>query len=65
MVAGKAEAKNVAQEHAKTLTLKDDAIRELRLVRRVVDARVSEHNAAVSKELDAHMTGLWDEFSAQ
>lgn len=65
LAAEKAEAEKVSKEHATTLSLREDAIRELHLVRRAVEVRYSRHTAVVSQELDVEMTGLWDEFHAQ
>lgn len=53
--AEKAEAEKFLQEHAKVLSLKEYAIREFHLVRHAVDALVSKHNLAVSRDFDAHM----------
>lgn len=49
LAAEKAQAEKFSQEHAKLLSLREAAIRELHLVRPVVETRVSKHTAAVPR----------------
>lgn len=65
LAADKNETKKVAQKYEKTIWMKYDAMREFHLVCRAVEARAFKHTMAMPKELDAHMMGIWDEFSAR